>query len=172
MAATANSLDDDRNYLLDVVNNVLNTIDRFTESGDPSVDFQPLMFKMDYLQRLMVNLDVDESTVDMVGQAYSMLQVVSNRGNGNSDAESPGTAALVRSGARGRPSFDIKEEQLQYLVEQGFKVSDISKIVGTSTRTVERRMASFGLSISGNGNVHVPKHYNCRSMNYSNQTTY
>ena len=58
--------------------------------------------------------------------------------------------ALVRSGAHGRPSFDIKKDQLQYLLEQGFKVSDVSKIVGTSKRTMEWRMASFRLTITGN----------------------
>lgn len=143
-------MDDDYNYLLDVVHSILNSIDQFIESGDASVDFQPLMFKMDYLQRLMVNLDVEESIAEMVGQAYRKLQIVDSGNNVNSDDESPGTTALVRSGARGRPSFDIKEDQLQYLLEQGFKVSDVSKIVGTSKRTVERRMASFGLSVTGN----------------------
>ena len=50
---------------------------------------------------------------------------------------------------RGRPSFDVKEEQLSFLVENDFKVPEISLMLGVSTRTVERRLSSFGISISG-----------------------
>ena len=50
---------------------------------------------------------------------------------------------------RGRPSFDIKEEQLSFLVENDFKVPEISAMLGVSTRTVERRLSSFGIRISG-----------------------
>ena len=50
---------------------------------------------------------------------------------------------------RGRPAFEISREQLSYFVEQGFKVKDISPMLGVSVRTVERRMSFFGLSISG-----------------------
>ncbi|CAB3995642.1 uncharacterized protein LOC110052565 [Paramuricea clavata] len=102
--------------------------------------------KLDYLQRLLVGLNVDDSVVAMVGQAYSVLNELDNA---DEELEMRSTASTVRTGRCGRPSFDVKREQLVYLLEQGFKVSDISKIVGVCQRTVERRMSSFGLSVSG-----------------------
>ncbi len=49
----------------------------------------------------------------------------------------------------GRPSFDIGEDQLAFLLEFGFKVNNISNFLGVSKRTVER-MSTFWLSVSGN----------------------
>jgi len=39
----------------------------------------------------------------------------------------------------------IKEEQLTFLVENGFTVPEMSKVIGVSTRTIERRMLGLGL---------------------------
>jgi hypothetical protein len=63
----------------------------------------------------------------MVGQACSVLNELDNA---DEVLEMRLTALTVRTGRRGRRSFDVKREQLVYLLEQGFKVSDISKIVG------------------------------------------
>ena len=38
----------------------------------------------------------------------------------------------------GRPSFEIKEEQITFLLEKGFKGPTIGKLLGVSTRPVER----------------------------------
>ena len=133
-------------------------MNRLIESGDGSMDFQVLAMELDYLQRLLVGLNVDDSVVAMVGQACSVLNELDNA---DEELEMRSTASTVRTGRRGRPSFDVKREQLVYLLEQGFKVSDINKIVGVCQRTVERRMSSFGLSVSGlrhfiyNGRLHL-----------------
>lgn len=42
--------------------------------------------------------------------------------------------------------FDIPKSTLQNLLDQGFKISDIAKILVVSERTVYRRMAQFSLS--------------------------
>ena len=64
---------DNVNYLLDAVYSVINALDTVISSGDISTDFQILQLKRDYLQRLLVNLEVDDSIVEMVGQASKML---------------------------------------------------------------------------------------------------
>ena len=62
-------------------------------------------------------------------------------------------ALLMKSGSRGcvskhgRPKIDIGEGQLSYLIEQGFRTKEISKIFGCSRRTVERRMNGYELSL-------------------------
>ena len=50
---------------------------------------------------------------------------------------------------RGKPAFDINEEQLTFLREQGFKVGEISHMLGVGKRTLEPRMHSFWLSVTG-----------------------
>ena len=47
----------------------------------------------------------------------------------------------------GRPSYDIPEVQLRYLIELGFSVPAISHIFGVSVRTIRRRMQWHQLSI-------------------------
>ena len=64
---------DDVNYLLDAVYSVINALDTVISLGDISTDFQTLQLKLDNLQRLLVNLEVDDSIVEMVGQASKML---------------------------------------------------------------------------------------------------
>ncbi|CAH3188561.1 unnamed protein product, partial [Porites lobata] len=124
---------------------IISAIDRFTGSADPSVDFQPIVFKLDFLQRIAVGLDVDELVTELIGHAYRMLVEIDQRNLVNYAYQAP----LNSGGQRGRPSYEISEEQLHFLLEQGFKVCDISKILGVSARTVERRMSTFGLSVSG-----------------------
>ena len=57
--------------------------------------------------------------------------------------------AIFCIGTRGRPSYEIPREQLSFLLDQGFKVSQVSVMLGVGLRTVERRMTAFGLSVSG-----------------------
>ena len=51
------------------------------------------------------------------------------------------------TGCRGRPPFDVSEDQLVFLVDGGFTVPKISELLGISKRTVER-MSNFGITIS------------------------
>ena len=48
---------------------------------------------------------------------------------------------------RGRPSIITNEEQLQYLVEQGFGAKEIGDMFNCSKRTVERKVKQCGLSL-------------------------
>lgn len=48
---------------------------------------------------------------------------------------------------QGRPEIDIPEDQLHYLINQGFTVYDISVMFDCSRRTVERRMKKYGLGV-------------------------
>jgi hypothetical protein len=58
------------------------------------------------------------------------------------------TAASVESGGSvGRPSYDIPEGQLQYLLQCKFTVPQISMILNVSVRTVRRRMEAYDLSV-------------------------
>lgn len=55
--------------------------------------------------------------------------------------------ALTRTGERGRPSWNISEDQLKYLLEYNFTVREIAALFGVSYRTIRRRMAENSLSV-------------------------
>lgn len=48
---------------------------------------------------------------------------------------------------RGRPEVAIGEEQLKFLIEQGFRIQDIADMFGCCRRTVERRMNRYRISV-------------------------
>ena len=54
---------------------------------------------------------------------------------------------ILCSGAPGRPSLYISEEQLTFLIESHFSVLQIANMLGVSIRTIRRRMDDYGLSI-------------------------
>ena len=55
-------------------------------------------------------------------------------------------AELRREGRRrrGRPCIDVYEDQLQLLVGNGFKVTEIARMFDCSRRTIQRRIIDFG----------------------------
>ena len=137
----------DRRYLLVAIHDVVRALDRFQSSCDEATDLQPVIFKLDYLQRLVVSLDIDDTVTELVGLACRKLSEIDD--NRRLNFNTGYSSSLNMTGLRGRPSYDITEEQLSHLLEQGFKVRDISNILQVSCRTVERRMSAFGLSVSG-----------------------
>lgn len=52
---------------------------------------------------------------------------------------------LSRSGRPGRPSFLIQQEMLEDLLELGFSKQRISKLLGVSRWTIQRRVQEYGL---------------------------
>ncbi|CAB3997955.1 Hypothetical predicted protein, partial [Paramuricea clavata] len=127
--------EEDKQYLLQAIFDVINSIDRFSQSRDTNVDYQELMLKLDFLQRLLVNMNLDDSICANVGEAYNILFNMEqmehqSRQELQTRSEENNAARQVSRASRGRPSYDIKEEQLSFLLEKGFKVSEISKIIG------------------------------------------
>ena len=80
-------------------------------------------------------LEVTDERVDTILGTLRQLAAVMKNEN-----------ASGTSRRRGRPEIDIGEEQLSYLLEQGFRTKDISTMFGCSRRTIERRMKKYELS--------------------------
>ena len=59
-------------------------------------------------------------------------------------------------GMHGKPSFGISREQPFIFIEQGFKVEDVSAVLGVSVRSVERTMATFGFEHIRNNDRYYP----------------
>ena len=98
---------------------------KFRRSFNHSTDLQRVILKLDYVQRLAVNLlNMEEDIITSIGRAYRMLVQIENN-NFNRDRYG---ALLHREGQRGRPSYDISEEQLSFLLEKGFVILSRAKI--------------------------------------------
>ncbi len=59
----------------------------------------------------------------------------------------PITALEVQFGAKGPPKFLISREHLQSLVSMQLSIPCISQLLGVSTRTINRRLNKYGISI-------------------------
>ena len=140
--------EEDKQYLLQAVFDVMSSLDHFSQSRHLSVDYQELMLKLDFFQHLLVNMNVDDSICANVGEACNILFDMEHQSQVRNET---GVMLLDKfpKGIVADPHMILKEEQLSFLLEKGFKVSEISKIFGVSQRTIERRMAYFGFSVSG-----------------------
>ena len=127
-------------YISSVIESAITSIDRAKDTDDIS----SLVLRLDYLNRVIVEVELPDSIVSSLGEVLSILR--EKEMEPDWEISSTDIEPIRR---RGRPSFDVKEEQLSFLVENDFKVPEISLMLGVSTRTVERRLSSFGISISG-----------------------
>ena len=97
---------------------------------------------MEYLTCTLVNLDSNcaptDGIVQLLGETSSYLRVMDVQLTACAIEFAP----KIFSGGRGCPLFEIKEEQLSFLIDQGFQVPIIAKLFRVSPRTIERRMAN------------------------------
>ena len=102
---------DEISCLLEAVHDVVRVLDRLVKTSNGERDFQLLISKLDYLQRIVVNLDIDDFVTEIIGRAYSLL-IETDRVR---QSECGGYRASVHgSGTSGKPSFDISKEQLSF----------------------------------------------------------
>jgi hypothetical protein len=69
----------------------------------------------------------------VVSQALCCLQGVDEF-----NMDTPFVAGSIHSGRRGRPSFEISGEQLNYFLNHQFSVKDIACALGVSQSTIFR----------------------------------
>ena len=127
-------------FVQSVIQDTISRIDHFRIPDD----ITSVILRLEYLNEALVNSgQFTDRAVSAISEVLSILRNVANN-------NLPETRELeVRFGRRGRPPFDIKEEQLVFLVENGFKVPQISQLLGVSIRTVERRLSAFGIKMLG-----------------------
>ena len=118
------------------------------ERLENSSEIGSIVLRLDFINRMLVSLDVPDDIVNTTSALYETVVAI-DRENHQTQAARGYQVQLHRTGARGRPSFEITREQLTFLLDQGFKVPQISVMLGVGQRTVERRMSAYGLSVSG-----------------------
>ena len=65
----------------------------------------------------------------------------------NASSTSARTPRIITNMPGRRPSYDINEDQLRSLIDLRFTVPQISELLHVSTRTIERRLAEYGISV-------------------------
>ena len=126
------------------INDLIVRIERMENSSE----IGSIVLRLDFINRMLVSLDVPDDIVNTTSALYETVVAI-DRENHRTQAAHGYQVQLHRTGARGRPSFEITREQLSFLLDQGFKVPQISVMLGVGQRTIERRMSAYGLSVSG-----------------------
>ena len=96
---------------------------------------------------MLLNLDVADDIVNTMSCLHETVLAI--EAEGNSSVGQGYQTQLNHTGRWGRSSFDITREKLSFLLEQGFKVKECSNLLGVGQWNIEKRMSSFGLSVSG-----------------------
>ena len=116
------------------------------EEWSPS-SLDALIFHVNQLYRLLIAYCDDDQKLEEVGRSLALLTELEHS---MEEAGHTGYAANLIPGqnGRGRPKFDISEEQLQHLLQLQFTCPKIAYLLGVSLSTVRRRMTEYGLSVS------------------------
>ena len=99
--------------------------------------------RLECLNRSRANLDSPDTNEIMLLISEG-ISCMSRDGSLSLEFDGVNFPNRVSTQRRGRPSFEIKQEQLAFLLEQGFKLPTIAQLFCVSTQTIERRMAAYG----------------------------
>ena len=143
MAATDINMNDEIIACLTIIEDL---IPRLNSLSDPDY-VEGMALRCEVLKRHFVNIGIDDTTVQLIDSVCRSLNQFGRRSGAPNNLAFP---AQVHTGCRGKPSYNIDEEQLNFLLEQGFKVREVSEMMGVSERTIQRRMRSLGISVAGN----------------------
>ena len=105
---------------------VVQTIARLESLNDLS-EMDGLIMRLEYLNRSLANLDSPDTDEIMllIGEAISCMSRDGSLSLGSDGVNVPHRVSNQR---RGRPSCEIKQEQLSFLLEEGFKVPRIAQL--------------------------------------------
>ena len=119
------------------------TIEMLDNSEITSFEIDGISLRIDYLTRTLVNLDSNCTPT------YEIVQLLGETSRHLHEVDSQSTVCAIQyapkiySGECGRPTFKIKEEQLSFLIDQGFQVPVIAQLFRVSTRTITLKVDSF-----------------------------
>ena len=125
---------------------VVRAVEKLDEEWSPAT-LDVMIFHSNQLYRLLLAYCGDTHVLEEVGRSLTLLSEIEE------SMEETGPTGYVaqlepRTNGRGRPKFDISREQVQHLLQLHFSCPKIASLLGVSLRTVRRRMAEYGLSVS------------------------
>jgi hypothetical protein len=118
----------------------------YEEANDPD-KLDELAYHTHRFYRLTLTLNNCNSRVlELINGSLTLLEDL-NKENFETDSGYVAPSVYVDN-QRGRPKLEIKQQQLEYLLQLGFSCRRITEVMGVSLSTVRRRMNEFGLTIS------------------------
>ena len=126
---------------------LVNIIIQLENSSEGKNNLDGVSYRLDWLYNCLVRYHgVQENepmneVINLICNANDLLQMINSRNSPNSYR-----VEQLFSRQRGRPRFNVLKEQLEFFIERAFRIPDISRILGISIRTTERRLQEFGLS--------------------------
>ncbi|XP_028415387.1 uncharacterized protein LOC114538407 [Dendronephthya gigantea] len=128
------------------IKEILNNIIRKLESQDCDNKAEYAHYKVEWLIMLLLRLGgpMENCLLPSLLEAQHMLTAAVDK-----QAESFATILppVTKTGFKGRPKFDIPIDQLEYLLKNGFKVSDIASLFCVCQKTIHRRLQENGMSV-------------------------
>ena len=119
--------------VVEAINDLITRIERF-ENSENGFEIGSIVLRLDYMTGMLVNLEVPDEIINTMRGSYkSVAQLEANH---NVVANDGYAAPIFCTGNRGRPSYEIPREQLSFLLDQEFKVAQISVMLGVGQRTV------------------------------------
>ena len=110
------------------INDLIVRIERMENSSEVG----SIVLRLDFINRMLVSLDVSDDIVNTTSALYETVVAI-DRENHQTQAARGYQVQLHRTGARGRASFEITREQFTFLLDQGFKVPQISVMLNLIT---------------------------------------
>lgn len=123
----------------DLCHRVERDIALYEESRDPQT-LDSLVMQVDLLLQHLHRLGVGEELVQDTAQALAVLSQY-----GEELVDSLGSWPI--DSTRGRPRYNISQQQLEHLLNLNFDCPTIASMLGVSLRTVRRRMTEYHLSV-------------------------
>ena len=124
-----------------VLSDVINKL----ESAEYSNNIDFARNKIDWVCALLLRVGgaLEDSLLRSLLEAARMLSTIDKDSNDGLTDSPP----AVKTGCKGRPRFDIPSEWLEYLLQNGFKVTDIAEMLCVSVKTAYRRLEENGMSV-------------------------
>ena len=134
--------------LLNAVTNFLQKTCRILNGSSLRIDEVEHVLARIASSELMLNMSsntiyVDPMVFHALAQAKHVLSNISLEGPASTHIQ----AERMFSGDRGRPSFFISKEHLEFFLSYGFHCPEIGQVLGVSESTVRRRLNQFELSV-------------------------
>lgn len=128
-----------------------NELTRFTQAGNltsETLDYLRYQSEMLYEHAVRLSpLGCDRAFNEIIPKLREVSTIIRAQG---SEKEQWSSSRLSKyySGNCGRPKFLISQEQLEYLIANGFNAVEIGRLLGVSLSTVRRRMIEYSIDTS------------------------
>ena len=108
-------------------------------------DIDNVHFQTESIYKLLLRCsqlynDIDQNLIKIIREALDTAA------NATKDVSCGYVSPLIRTGNKGRPSFNVTKMQLEFYLSHNFSIPKISKMICVSVSTIKRRMHEFGLS--------------------------